>query len=147
MKFVTPVFLAEEHEVSIDTVYGFAAKFKDEPFIKHDGKKLFIDMEYLEKHKENYIKMWNAAHEYYYYITYTLGISAHKLAKGLSEYAGTSVGSWDTYMSNALWSRIDDKSILSIHRPKQLLEFLEFCEYAIPRLKKNLKNKKRCSIC
>lgn len=134
------VDFAEHYGIEAAAVAQFAFNNKGESFIRKDGRAMFVDRDYLEEYHRDIKHMWNVSHEYYYYLLERLDIKQSGLAVLLdADYPDIA---WMQWFSQGMWSRVDDRSILSIHISNNTLTvFIGWCEVVIPQIEYRLKIK------
>ncbi len=130
----------EEYDIDIQYIH-YLNYIKRPKWIQNINEKKYIDDKYLLSVAKQRQHLWLCSHEYYYYFTYVIGMSASTLSRALSLAFDRKAETWNSYFSNGLF-QINNVSLLNAKISEMLSEFIEFSEYAIPRTNRKFKKNK-----
>lgn len=101
-------------------------------------RRLEIDIGYLRAVYYERIRLWNIAHDYYFWLEEKGFLKSFIAA--ISERSRTEL-SWINYFDKSMFARVDDYSLLQTTISDRLVSFLKFVE-ELPELLKEYKGKK-----
>ncbi len=106
------------------TMYSFVFRFKDEKFV--DGTK--VDYGCLKAIHNERFRLWNLAHDYYFYLSDQLGYKDIEIAEFLTNHSDKKIKTWSSYLSIKLFGRIDEASITNINTNDNLVEYIQIMD-------------------
>lgn len=142
--WISTMAMSEKYDLTIDALHAFSYANKGSVYTKKDGKNVLFNDSVLINAMNKKIKIWNASHDYYYWLRLDAKMNESVQARLLLKY--TKLGteqSWITFLNNGMWRPIDQESILCINTKKRYLDlYCQWCEEYIPKIKKKIRSKK-----
>lgn len=147
-KWLTLNEMAIKYDLTECSLGQFSYNNKGSEYIKKADSRVFYNETLLLKKQKEHRDIWNACHEYYFYLTIDVSLKHLDIARFLFKSIGRgSVASWSSFFSHGLFCPIHENSILSVNKKKHLLlAFCIWCEENIPKIEKRL-NTKRAAPC
>ena len=139
--FMTISQFEEKYEVCKNTVQSFLGQNTNTGYyIQRKGSYNLIDENYFLRRKEFKKRIWLENHDSFFILTEKH--SQFTLAGVLSEFLGSSKGSWNTWMDNGLFSLSTvDGSIVDTKVSENHWKFYRFCR-ALTNITLRLENEK-----
>lgn len=138
--FITVKDFTEKYETDDNLVYSYLGRFENTGFyIERKGKPNLVDENYFIRRKNFKRFIWMRSHEYYFAMTENN--TQYAIAGLLSKYMGGNKRSWNSWMSQALFSlSMLDSSIADTKLPLLNWKFYRFCR-AFDRINARMEKK------
>jgi len=140
--------MMEKYDVNADNLHSFTHKNKGRVYVKKEKSRVFYNVALLEEKRKELVKIWNASHEYYYWLKLEAGLNDSQQSRLIIGYIQKgSTSAWGVFLGEGLWRSIHDMSILLVNQKRgYLYDYCKWAEDIIPKVKKLMDRKKWNSV-
>ena len=134
---IKAVDFAKKHNTSRQAVTQAVHMYKKKnngeypKWVVKSKKDLFINEKFLEEYRDARKHIWITAHDYYYYLTYVVGLAQLQIAKRIAYETGFKVEALVSYLNNYLFASFNE-NILSTQFSIYQVVFMKYAERSIP---------------
>ena len=116
----------------LETMLGITSKaafslcynHRDQPFV--DGTR--VDYGLLKAIRDERNRLWNLAHNYYFYLSDQLEYKDIEIAEFLASHSTQTIKTWSSYLSTQLFGRIDELMITNVQINEKLVIFIKIMD-------------------
>jgi len=95
------------------------------------GKEIYVNEEYLLTFTTARKRLWIVAHDYFFFLTYVVGMSQSEIARKISHRTGYEQSNLTTYLSCDLFTAFNEK-LLATFVSRYQIALIKYAESVIP---------------